>query len=330
MKDQSKMKFCSLALAGLFLVSKASSASLDDIRIWAGSGTNHAALVVGWSAPETFGGSTVPAPTADRTFVWGYRFNGTATGSQMLAAILAADPRLYVVADMTYGTYVVAFGYNFTGAGGTGIADGGGTNFFSSGFLTNATVNVDAAAPLNPGDLYWGGYYGPNWEVWNELHAAGGLLHSPERGPDPYWTPDDPGMPYFGGHGQWELAQMGLDGLLLTNGSWVGFSVAAGKYESDPDAPYNSHKHAPGSPDVSFTGIVPPAIQNFTGVLTNRLWQGQCLSRTNWSYSLERSADLRTWIDVASGIPGNGASLTLTDSLPPAAQSFYRVRADLP
>ena len=41
-----KKLFVSLAIAGLFPVSKSSAASLDDIRVWAGSGTNRAALVV--------------------------------------------------------------------------------------------------------------------------------------------------------------------------------------------------------------------------------------------------------------------------------------------
>ena len=34
---------------------------------------------------------------ANKTLVWGYRFNGTATGTQMFNAIVAADPRLYAV-----------------------------------------------------------------------------------------------------------------------------------------------------------------------------------------------------------------------------------------
>ena len=94
LKDQSmKKSFIVLAIAGLFLASKSPATSLDDIRVWAGSGTNRAALVVEWSTPESFGYTTVSAPVADKTFVWGYRFNGTATASQMLAAIVAADPR---------------------------------------------------------------------------------------------------------------------------------------------------------------------------------------------------------------------------------------------
>ncbi|MGO8676767.1 MAG: hypothetical protein ACLQVX_12960 [Limisphaerales bacterium] len=97
--------FPSLALAGGLAICNAHAISLDAIQLWAGSGTNRAALVIEWSTPEILTDTTVPAPIADKTLVWGYRFDATnATGTQMLRAILAADPRLYVVADETYGT----------------------------------------------------------------------------------------------------------------------------------------------------------------------------------------------------------------------------------
>ena len=318
-----------LALVSLLFVPKSPAVSLDDIQFWAGSGTNRAALVVEWSTPESFGGSTVPAPVADKILVWGYRFNGTNTATQMITAILAADPRLYVVADETYGTYIEGIGYNLDGAGVTGIADGGGTNFFTNNFLTGFTVNLDAAAALNPTDLFWSGYYGPNWEVWTELGGAGGLLNCPDRGTNAYWTPDDPENPYSGVHGQWELAQLGLDGLMLTNGSWVGFSVAAGYddyYDFNASLPYFFHKRAPALPDPGITALV----KNFGGGWQSGQWQAQFVSCTNWNYSLERSTNLQSWIAVTNGVPGNGVSLNLSDPAPPTDKAFYRVRADRP
>ena len=327
LKDQSMKKvwFVSLAFAGVFLVPKSPAVSFNDIQFWIGSGTNRAGLVVEWSTPETFGGSTVPAPVADKSLVWGYRFDGTATGAQMLAAILAADPRLYVVIDETYGTYVEAIGYHLAGGGG-GITDGSFTNFFTNGLLTNATVDVDAAAPLTPGDLYWGGYFGPNWELWNELGDVGGFLNSPDCGPNPYWTPNDPNNPYSGVHGQWEYAQTGLDSLLLTNGSWIGFSVAAGEYEPDPAAPYNVHKHAPAAPDVSITAL----IKNLAGGFQGGQWRAQFLSCSNWLYTLQRTANFQSWTNVSTATAGNGMNLLLQDTNPPAGRAFYRVKAERP
>ena len=107
-----------------------------------------------------------------------------------------------------------------------------------------------------------------------------------------------------GFHGEWELAQAGLSGLQLTNGSWIGFSVAAGEYEFDLSAPYNAHKHAPAPPDASITALV----KNLTGGFQNGQWQAQFLSCSNWLYSLERSTDLHNWTTVTAGISGNGTN----------------------
>src|SRR5215475_10301400 len=58
--------------------------SLDDIQLWTGSGSNRAALVIEWSTPESLTNSLVPIPRADKTLVWGYRFNGSSVGATML------------------------------------------------------------------------------------------------------------------------------------------------------------------------------------------------------------------------------------------------------
>jgi len=126
-----------LALASSFLVSKLWAISLDDIQVWGGSGSNRAALVIEWSTPQSLTNSSVPTPIADKTLVWGYRFNGAATGAQMLDAVLAADPKLYVVAPLTvYGYINAAFGYNLQANRSIGITDGTTTNFFTTAFCT--------------------------------------------------------------------------------------------------------------------------------------------------------------------------------------------------
>ena len=246
-----------LVIASLCSFVPARAISLDDIQSWTGLGINRAALVVEWSSPESLTNSSVPVPVTDKTMAWGYRFNGASSGTQMLEAIIASDPRLYVVADVSFGIFVEGIGYNFKNNGNIGITDGTITNAIAHGLLTNATVNMDAARPINAGDLYWGGYFGPNWETWNELGGQGGLLASPNRGTNSFWTADDPNAPYAGVHGQWQLAEAGLDSLSLTNGSWIGFSVTAGEYEPELSAPYNVHKHAPPSPDGTYMAYVP-------------------------------------------------------------------------
>jgi hypothetical protein len=71
-------------------------------------------------------------------------------------------------------------------------------------------------------------------------------------------------------------------------------------------------------------------VQNFAGQLQGGQWQGQFLSRSNWVYTLERSADLQSWSAVQSGIPGTGTNARATDPEPPADKSFYRILAQRP
>ena len=51
---------------------------------------------------------------------------------------------------------------------------------------------------------------------------------------------------------------------------------------------------------------------------------------THWLYTLEQSTDFQTWTAAAPATLGNGGSLILRSTNPPAGNSFYRVRADLP
>src|SRR5215475_91590 len=101
-----------MAVLAVLAADRAPAISLDDVQLWAGSGTNRAAVVVEWNSPELFNNSSVPAPIASKTMAWGYRFNGTATGAQMLNAVLAADPKLYVIETNFSGLFVTGIGYN--------------------------------------------------------------------------------------------------------------------------------------------------------------------------------------------------------------------------
>ena len=252
-----------LALAGLFVYSHVYAISLDEIPLWTGSGTNRAALVVEWNAPIVLNQTTVPAPVANKTLVWGYRFNGTATGTQMFDAIAASDPRFYTIEhiDPFFGTGIDAIGFNLDGSGLAGVTDGSvmdKANTFTNGILIDPNLNVDAARPLNSNDLFWSGHDGPYWQLWNELGDVGGFANSPNRGSTTYWDPNA----YT--QGEWSSAYSGLDGLTLTNGSWIGFSVSAAGYPLDTGdtnysadlAIFNDDEQAPPSPDGTYVAYV--------------------------------------------------------------------------
>jgi len=53
-------------------------------------------------------------------------------------------------------------------------------------------------------------------------------------------------------------------------------------------------------------------------------------SDTNWLYTLEQSADLQNWSPAAPAVLGNGTTLVMPATNPPADRAFYRIRADLP
>jgi hypothetical protein len=56
----------------------------------------------------------------------------------------------------------------------------------------------------------------------------------------------------------------------------------------------------------------------------------QFASDTNWLYTLQQSTNFQTWTPAAPAVFGNGTNLVLSATNAPAAQSFYRMRADLP
>ncbi|MDE7148970.1 MAG: hypothetical protein K2O01_00950, partial [Bacteroidales bacterium] len=76
--------------------------SFDDVLFWVGDGANRAALVVDWHDEEL-----------DRALVWGYRWDGDATGYDMISAVAAADPRFTLLTHVTnLGNTIAGLGFN--------------------------------------------------------------------------------------------------------------------------------------------------------------------------------------------------------------------------
>ncbi len=150
--------------------------NFDDIIYWVGEGENRAALVIDWwdgKAPESL--------------AWGYRWDGDATGVNMLAAIAGSgfggyggpysgdlegdDTRLYAVLeyyDMFDAYIVYGFGYDLDNDGSIGFGD-----HFHEGWL----------------DGYWS-----------------------------YWLSD--------GDSAWGYSGVGISGRELADGSWDGWSFS--------------------------------------------------------------------------------------------------------
>lgn len=64
--------------------------TLDMIQSWAGEGSNRAALVIQWNDERE-----------KNALVFGYRWDGVATGADMIKAVIEANPRLYGLIQYT-------------------------------------------------------------------------------------------------------------------------------------------------------------------------------------------------------------------------------------
>jgi hypothetical protein len=79
------------------------SLNFDDIQFWVGTGENRAALVIDWNDGVN-----------PDSLVWGYRWDETATGTDMIQAIDAADSRFTVNGSVgQYGLFVDGIRYDF-------------------------------------------------------------------------------------------------------------------------------------------------------------------------------------------------------------------------
>lgn len=76
-----------------------------------------------------------------------------------------------------------------------------------------------------------------------------------------------------------------------------------------------------------FVTAPPPPVGELFGQATNGLWQASFWSRTNWIYTLQKTADFRSWSTAGPSVPGTGSQLQLTDPAPAGQEQFYRVSA---
>lgn len=255
------------AVWGCAASAQASAFSLEDIKYWVGSGEHRAALLIEWKSPEVLNNTEVRPPSTTQTLAWGYRWEGEATAADLFNSIVAADPRLFAVLseDTGFGSMVLGLGYDLNANQVYGIQTAADAWAYSplsaltdvrQGVITGSYNVADVAQSLDTADLYWGGVYGPGWELWCEAGSGGAFDQIPDFGPSPYWTPDDPLMPWSGTHGQWDYAALGLSGTALSDGSWIALTVSAGGLDyMNPEDPgtfaYNWHKAAPTSQVVA-------------------------------------------------------------------------------
>jgi hypothetical protein len=167
--------FPSIAVADTF--------TFENIQYWIGIGSNRAALVIDWVE------NTADPPA----LVWGYRWDGAASGAKMLADVLAADDRLFAKLGGTAATPVAVYGLGYDADGDNQFGVNDGTVFNAAGVAF--TGPADLATATDGGDYYAEGWYTGFWH-----YAAA------------------PANPYNGG--SWSDTPVGMAGRTLADGAW--------------------------------------------------------------------------------------------------------------
>ena len=143
--------------------------NINNVQNWTGTGSNHSVLAIQWNTPDS-----LQQPTGDVTFLaWGYQWSGTPapTGLDMIEAVAAHDPRLFVVLGEQWGGYIVlGFGYDGDNDGDFNLYRGNtlvlSASQFSNGVYWENGESFDGLTTDDSEDLWMGGWYDAYATYW--------------------------------------------------------------------------------------------------------------------------------------------------------------------
>ncbi|MBV6879670.1 DUF5074 domain-containing protein [Epilithonimonas ginsengisoli] len=140
--------------------SKKADFNFDDIVYWVGTGTNEAAFVVQWNDAKN--------PDA---LVWGFRWNGTATGEDMLKAIAKTDKRFFTLLyqGTQYGSAVGGLGFDLDGQGSVGLYNNGNVTYPLypvDGIINTTAYDFDNYTAIDANDHWGSAWYTGYWSYW--------------------------------------------------------------------------------------------------------------------------------------------------------------------
>ncbi len=262
----------------------ANGMNLDDILFWTGEGENCAAVVIDWCEGDGEGHSTV----------WGYRWQGTASGYDMLSAVVAADERLYA----KFGGSVLLFGLGYDEPGSPAFTLSDGTQFDEHGIAQSSYT--DGATALDPADRY-----GEGWD-------------------DAYWVYSvADASPYDGG--SWSRSTRGFGMRGLTDAAWDGWAFTTDTINLGrpiyPDLPMPATVGSDGSSgDYNNDGVVNLADYSvFRDALGSNLVVGGSGADGNANGFVD-AADYDVWRQHFGNPPQNSSTATMAVPEPAAHQ----------
>lgn len=188
--------------------------TFDMIESWTGEGTNRAALVIQWNAD----GETT-------ALVFGYRWDGQATGADMMRAVTEANPRLYSLMQYTNvssptdpngGYTICGIGWDADNDGLISISDGTDVYSNDNGWFKHPRgydpvaggsidYDYDSWYSLDEDDFWGAGWYKSYWSYW--------VKNSQEA--------------------KFSYSSWGASGRVLTDGCWDGWNFALNMYASN-------------------------------------------------------------------------------------------------
>lgn len=140
--------------------SKKADFNFDDIVYWVGTGTNEAAFVVQWNDAKN--------PDA---LVWGFRWNGAATGEDMVKAIAKADKRFFTLLyqGTQFGSAIGGLGFDVDAKGTVGLYNNGNTTYPLypvDGIINTTAYDFDNYTAIDANDHWGSAWYTGYWSYW--------------------------------------------------------------------------------------------------------------------------------------------------------------------
>jgi hypothetical protein len=222
--------------------------SFADITYWVGTGSNEAALVLDWNDGKD-------------PLVMGYRWDGSATGQDMIFALAQANDDFYITTgDFGGGLGIALFGVGYD-------RDGDGFGVTPTGAFVDGRYEVGRDSPndgrvaTDPDDSYTEGWWQGYWSYY--LAGTGGILPLEDGSAD-----------------AWSYSGTGITNRILSDGDWDGWSFVSFTTALDPD-PYPS---APRNIPAATTPVPEPRVASLGLVILGLL----CVTR----YRGRRSAAL--------------------------------------
>lgn len=145
--------------------SVASPTTFDDVQFWIGTGSNKAVLGIQWNDDK-----------GSDPLIWGFKWDGQATGEDMLKAILKADPRFFslLYQGTQFGSAIGGLGFDLNGANTNGLYKDANVTYPYyplSGIINSSSYDFDHYTAIDPADHWQSGWYQGYW-VYNVRDSA--------------------------------------------------------------------------------------------------------------------------------------------------------------